>query len=33
MWKNLEKSSTTKLGEYTPCGYSMLTVQAFYNIV
>ena len=29
---NLEKFSATKLGENTPCGYSMSTIWAFDNI-
>ena len=29
---NPEKSSTTKLGEYIPFGYSMSTIWAFDNI-
>ena len=29
---NPEKSSTTKLGEHIPCGYSMSTIRAFDNI-
>ena len=29
---NLQKSSTTKLGEHTPSEYSMLTIWAFDNI-
>ena len=29
---NLERSSTTKLGEHIPCRYSMSTVWTFYNI-
>ena len=26
------KSSTTKIGEYVPCGYSTLTIWAFVTI-
>ena len=29
---NLEKSSTTKIGEHIPCGYSMSTTWAFDSI-
>ena len=29
---NKEKSSTTEVGEHTPCGYSMSTIWAFDNI-
>ena len=29
---NLEKSSTTKIGQYIPCGYSMSTIWAFWHI-
>ena len=29
---NPEKSSTTKLGEHIPCGYSMSTICGFDNI-
>ena len=29
---NPETSSTTKIGEYFPCGYSMSTIWGFYHI-
>ena len=29
---NSENSSTTKIGEHVPCGYSVSTIRAFYNI-
>ena len=29
---NPEKSSTTKIGEQIPCGYSMSTIWAFGNV-
>ena len=29
---NPEKSSTTKIGEHVPCGYSMPTIWAFDHI-
>ena len=29
---NLEKSSTTKIGEHIPCGYSMSTIWRFDHI-
>ena len=29
---NPENSSTTKIGEHIPCGYSMATIWAFDNI-
>ena len=28
---NLENSSTTKIGQHIPCGYSMPTIWAFYK--
>ena len=30
--KNLKKSSTTKVGEHIPCGYSVSTIYAFDSI-
>ena len=30
---NPEKPSTTKKAEYVPCGYSMSTIYAFYQIM
>ena len=29
---NPKKSSTTKIAEHIPCGYSMLTILAFHHI-